>query len=126
MAFRLRGLFLIALSNFVFPVILNIIQLGLVFSSTTSFFRTSIVYMVNNYVNIIGVVFATVWSIGSRKLEESAPTRSLVSEANTIAPGRVAQGSRDLKSVSLAEGFELQVQKGWTSADKPHSNYEYA
>lgn len=124
MAFRLRGLFLIALSNFVFPVILNIIQLGLLFSSTTSFFRTSIVYMVNNYVNIIGVVFATVWSIGSRKLEESTPTRSLVSEANTIAPGRVAQGSRDFKSVNLAEGFELQVQK--TSADKPHGNYEYA
>ncbi|KAG2125868.1 hypothetical protein BD769DRAFT_1628516 [Suillus cothurnatus] len=85
MASHLQALFLIALSNFVFPVILNIIQLGLIFSSTTSFFQTSTVYMVNNYVNIIGVVFATIWAIGSRRVEESLPpTRSLFGEDNGV------------------------------------------
>src|SRR6267154_6291079 len=84
-ASRLRALFLIALSNFVFPVILNIIQLGLIFSSSSSFFRTTLVYNVNCYVTIIGVVFATVWSIGSRKLEEASlpPARSLLSKDST-------------------------------------------
>ncbi|KAG0708187.1 hypothetical protein DFH29DRAFT_1075826 [Suillus ampliporus] len=113
LASRLRGLFLIALSNFVFPVILNIIQLGLVFSSQASFFQTSLVYMVNNYVNIIGVVFATIWSIGSRRMEESpAPPRSLFSESSTITSKRVhtPQGSQNLKPVNLAQGFELQLE----------------
>ncbi|KAG1747107.1 uncharacterized protein EDB91DRAFT_68536 [Suillus paluster] len=118
LATRLRGLFLIALSNFVFPVILNLIQLGLVFGSKASFFQTSLVYMVNNYVNIIGVVFATIWSIGSRRLEESqAPPRLWASEASTITSKRVhsPRGSQNFKPVNLAEGFEFGVKEPRTA-----------
>ncbi|KAG1809925.1 uncharacterized protein HD556DRAFT_1280723 [Suillus plorans] len=118
---RLQGLFVIALCNFVFPVVLNIIQLGLIFSSTTSFFQTSMVYMVNNYVNIIGVVFATIWSIGSRKLESSLPpitSRSLSTSDSTINPGRMRIDSHNFKSVNLVESIELQGQKHRTPADK--------
>ncbi|KAG0708239.1 hypothetical protein DFH29DRAFT_893858 [Suillus ampliporus] len=121
MTSRLQGLFVIALSNFVFPVVLNIIQLGLIFSSTTSFFQTTVVYMVNNYINIIGVVFATIWSIGSRILEESLPpTRSLLSEGSTITPGRMhtSRGSHNFKPVNLMESIELQDEVPRTSADK--------
>ncbi|KAG0708237.1 hypothetical protein DFH29DRAFT_893849 [Suillus ampliporus] len=121
MTSRLQGLFVIALSNFVFPVVLNIIQLGLIFSSTTSFFQTIMVYMVNNYINIIGVVFATIWSIGSRILEGSLPpTRSLFSEDSTATPGRMhtTQGSYNFKSVNRVERIELQDEAPRTSADK--------
>lgn len=121
MVSRLRGLFLIALSNFVFPVILNIIQLGLIFSSTTSSIQASIVFVVNNYVNIIGVVFATVWSIGSRRLEASLPpTRSLFNEGSAIAAGRIrnAEDILNFKSVNLAESVELEANKPRTSIDK--------
>lgn len=121
MTSRIQALFLIALSNFVFPVILNIIQLGLIFSKTTSFFQASLVYMVNNYVNIIGVVFATIWSIGSRRMEGSLPpSRSLFGEDSTITPGKTpAQGIRNFKSVNLAETMELQANEPVRlSADK--------
>lgn len=116
MADRLRALFLIALSNFVFPVVLNIIQLGLILAS--SFFRTSMVYMVNNYVNIIGVVFATIWSIGSRRLENSLPTRSLYGGNSMINAGRVNTSSHNFKSVNLVESIELQGGEHGTLADK--------
>lgn len=121
MTSRIQALFLIALSNFVFPVILNVIQLGLIFSTTTSFFQASIVYMVNNYVNIIGVVFATIWSIGSRRMEGSLPpSRSLFGEDSTITPGKTpTQGIRNFKSVNLAETMELQANEPIRlSADK--------
>ncbi|KAG0697221.1 hypothetical protein DFH29DRAFT_812013 [Suillus ampliporus] len=114
MASRLRGLFLIALSNFVFPVILNIIQLGLTFGYSTSYIQASILFVVNNYVNIIGVVFATVWSMGLRRLEESLPpARPLFSKDSTIMAGRVhiAQGSPGFKSIDLVESIELAANK---------------
>ncbi|KAG2748603.1 hypothetical protein P692DRAFT_20857167 [Suillus brevipes Sb2] len=110
MANRLQGLFLIALSNFVFPVVLNIIQLGLIFSSTSSFFRTSMVYMVNNYVNIIGVVFATIWSIGSINLVESIELQG--EEHGTLGTPRAAsQGTTVLTStgLKLSSGADLHT-----------------
>ncbi|KAH8108861.1 hypothetical protein DFH11DRAFT_1630846 [Phellopilus nigrolimitatus] len=60
---RIRGLFYIALGNFVFPVILNIAQIVLI-SSDRSFLDGTYVLVVNNFVTIIGVVFATIWTSG--------------------------------------------------------------
>ncbi|KII84132.1 hypothetical protein PLICRDRAFT_46491 [Plicaturopsis crispa FD-325 SS-3] len=62
---RLRGLFLIAVSNFVFPCLFGLIQLILLLR-TGGFLLCTYFNMVNNYINIIGVVFATVWSTGTR------------------------------------------------------------
>ncbi|KAG0704152.1 hypothetical protein DFH29DRAFT_913144 [Suillus ampliporus] len=120
-AARLRVLFFIALSNFVFPVMLNIIQLSFIFGSTASFFRTSIVYIVNNYVTIIGVVFATIWSMGSRSLDEShPPARPIFSEDSTITSGRghTTQGSQNFKSVNLTESIDLETKEARTLFDQ--------
>ncbi|EGN96386.1 hypothetical protein SERLA73DRAFT_186112 [Serpula lacrymans var. lacrymans S7.3] len=67
-----RGLFLIALSNFVFPVVLNIIQLSLIFISKSSFSQIALIYLVNNFITIFGVVFATLWISGRHMKEQSS------------------------------------------------------
>ncbi|KAH8114087.1 hypothetical protein DFH11DRAFT_249005 [Phellopilus nigrolimitatus] len=61
---RIRGLFYIALGNFIFPIIFNVAQIVLV-TSDHSFINGSYLLMINNYVSIIGVVFATIWTSGS-------------------------------------------------------------
>ncbi|KAF9448442.1 hypothetical protein P691DRAFT_800828 [Macrolepiota fuliginosa MF-IS2] len=57
----LRSLFLVALGNLVFPVIMNIAAIVLM-ASDPSYITGSQVLMANNYVAIIGVVFATIWA----------------------------------------------------------------
>ncbi|KAJ7433262.1 hypothetical protein B0H11DRAFT_2296947 [Mycena galericulata] len=66
---RMRIMWLIAISNFVFPCILQIFQVGVVFQGPTKgqseeewFNECSIMMIVNGYVTIAGVVFATVWA----------------------------------------------------------------
>lgn len=66
---RLASLFWIATSNFVFPTLLSIIQLIYLFTNH-SFLTGSYLYIVNGYVEIIGVLFATVWVSGSQARAE--------------------------------------------------------
>ncbi|KAI5123487.1 hypothetical protein M0805_008856 [Coniferiporia weirii] len=61
---RIRGLFYIALGNFVFPIILNVTQIVLI-TTDRSFLDGTYVLVVNNYVSILGVVFATIWTTSS-------------------------------------------------------------
>ncbi|KAL5531123.1 hypothetical protein ACEPAG_3999 [Sanghuangporus baumii] len=61
---RIRGLFYIALGNFVFPVILNVAQIVLI-TTDRSFLDGSYVMFVNDYISILGVVFATIWTTSS-------------------------------------------------------------
>jgi hypothetical protein len=75
MTSRLHGLFYIAISNFVLPCVLGFVQVILVFTvpvqgsseeqRITWFFECSYIMITYNYLTIIGVVFATVWSTGS-------------------------------------------------------------
>ncbi|KIK55977.1 hypothetical protein GYMLUDRAFT_87461 [Collybiopsis luxurians FD-317 M1] len=58
---HLRSLFLIALGNFIFPVIMNIASIVLI-ARDPSFTNGSYVLLSNNYVAILGVVFATIWT----------------------------------------------------------------
>lgn len=58
---RLRTLFWIAVTNFVFPVILNIAQIILLFLEPAEFYVVYVFYA-SLYLNIIGVLLATVWS----------------------------------------------------------------
>ncbi|KAI0351194.1 hypothetical protein OH77DRAFT_1358019, partial [Trametes cingulata] len=58
---RIRTLFWIASSNFVFPVLLNLAQLILLFRDR-DFVHGTLVFMVDTYVEVIGVLLATVWS----------------------------------------------------------------
>ncbi|EJF60337.1 hypothetical protein DICSQDRAFT_147987 [Dichomitus squalens LYAD-421 SS1] len=76
---RLRTLFWIATSNFVFPVILNIIQLICAFRDAN--FNDGInIYLINVYVQIIGAPLATIWSIGT----QTTPDKVQITHSITI------------------------------------------
>ncbi|KAI0365827.1 hypothetical protein BV20DRAFT_953407 [Pilatotrama ljubarskyi] len=62
---RLRTLFWIAASNFVLPVLLNLAQLIFTFRDS-SFLHGTYIFLVNTYVQIIGVLLATIWSTGTQ------------------------------------------------------------
>ncbi|KAJ7693216.1 hypothetical protein B0H17DRAFT_839329, partial [Mycena rosella] len=57
---RLRSLFFIALGNFVFPCLLSLIQLIFLFRGR-QFLDGTYVFLTNCYVEIIGVLLATIW-----------------------------------------------------------------
>jgi len=69
-AAQLKTLFWIAVSNFVFPVILSIIQLILLFHDP-NYLKGSYVFMANDYVEIIGVLLATVWTTSNQWTEKN-------------------------------------------------------
>ncbi|THU91846.1 hypothetical protein K435DRAFT_800927 [Dendrothele bispora CBS 962.96] len=58
---HIRSLFLIALGNFVFPIIMNIASIVLI-ATDPSFINGAYIFLSNNYVTILGVVFATIWT----------------------------------------------------------------
>jgi len=58
---RVRTLFWIAATNFVFPVAFNIAQVVVMYR-TSSAITASYLMWTNIYVSIVGVVYATVWS----------------------------------------------------------------
>ncbi|TFK35049.1 hypothetical protein BDQ12DRAFT_635510 [Crucibulum laeve] len=60
---RLQGLFWISVSNFVFPVILCLAQLIYIFRDP-SYMMASYIFLTNDYVEIIGVLLATIWTAG--------------------------------------------------------------
>ena len=62
---RLRALFWIATSSFVFPVILNIIQLAFAYRDP-NFLHCEYIYWVNVYVTIVGALLATIWCSSDR------------------------------------------------------------
>ena len=74
---RLRALFWIALTNFVLPVIFNVVLLILVQRETFSNIVTVIaVISVNVYVQIVSGILATLWChAGSYPQTSSAPAR---------------------------------------------------
>ncbi|PFH46137.1 hypothetical protein AMATHDRAFT_8164 [Amanita thiersii Skay4041] len=61
----IQGLFWIAVSNFVFPVLLAIVELVFMFNDP-SFLHGMILGFVNAYVSIVGVLLATVWAATAR------------------------------------------------------------
>ncbi|PFH53348.1 hypothetical protein AMATHDRAFT_137971 [Amanita thiersii Skay4041] len=75
-ASKITTLFWIALSNFVFPVILSLIQLIYAFQGA-QFLPGTYVQLVNGYVEIIGVLLATVWAAGTRWTLDRNPTEQI-------------------------------------------------
>ncbi|KAJ6613934.1 hypothetical protein B0H10DRAFT_2269227 [Mycena sp. CBHHK59/15] len=66
---KLRNLFYIALGNFVFPCMLSLVQLIFLFRDP-SFLDGTYVFLTNCYVEIIGVLLATIWVAGSHWSEQ--------------------------------------------------------
>ena len=69
------------MSNFVFPVILSIIQLVFIFRDP-DFLKGTYIYLTNSFVEIIGVLLATVWTSGSHWKSDSTSTVRGVSTEN--------------------------------------------
>jgi hypothetical protein len=79
----LEALFWIAVSNFVIPVMLSIAQL-VVLRASKNIFTVAPIMIVNIYVEIIGVLLATVWASGSRWREENSSGSMAVSTTMTV------------------------------------------
>ena len=62
---RLKTLFWISVSNFVFPVVLDLALLVLAFREG-SFLDGAYVLLVSNYVDIVGVLLATIWTTSTK------------------------------------------------------------
>lgn len=60
---RLRALFWIAVFNFVFPAILSVLAIIIIFSSTDSWVLTDLV-TTNLYLDVVCVLLATIWCSG--------------------------------------------------------------
>ncbi|KAI6102439.1 hypothetical protein EDD16DRAFT_361203 [Pisolithus croceorrhizus] len=61
---RIRQIFYISAANFVFPLIFNIAQIIFI-TTDQSPYTGAILLLINNYVTVIGVIFATLWFSGS-------------------------------------------------------------
>ncbi|KAJ7157797.1 hypothetical protein C8R46DRAFT_958768 [Mycena filopes] len=70
-ASKLRSLFFIAVGNFVFPCLLSLVQLIFVFRNP-SFLDGTYVFFTNAYVEIIGVLLATIWVAGGHWSEQNS------------------------------------------------------
>ncbi len=71
---RLKTLFWIAVFNFVFPIIFNVVLIVLIIFNVVlivlvfrdhNFLEGSYIIYTNNYVEIIGVLLATIWATGT-------------------------------------------------------------
>ena len=63
---KITTFFWISTSNFVFPVLFGIVQISIYMSKPNDYLLAVYVNVVNVYVNIMGVVFATVWAAEAR------------------------------------------------------------
>ncbi|KAJ7157788.1 hypothetical protein C8R46DRAFT_1112969 [Mycena filopes] len=70
-ASKLRSLFFIAVGNFVFPCLLSLVQLIFVFRNP-NFLDGTYVFFTNCYVEIIGVLLATIWVAGGHWSEQNS------------------------------------------------------
>ncbi|KAF9049304.1 hypothetical protein BDZ89DRAFT_1108257 [Hymenopellis radicata] len=106
---RLHALFWIGASNFVFPVILSLAQVIFAFRDS-SFLHGSYILITNIYIEIIGVLLATVWASGSKWSEAHIATfgPSVVSSARFTRPG-----TKHGESTTMG----MQVTSGVSSSD---------
>jgi hypothetical protein len=120
---QLRALFWIAASNFVFPVFFDIAKYILMFRDTADYNVYLIVVITDIYVEIIGVLFATVWA-ATKHSESPDPTiesktlqfaRNMASESETMNSGNgVLNIVRTDDSSSLDKGEKKQDVLGDT------------
>jgi hypothetical protein len=124
---QLRALFWIAVSNFVFPVFFDIALYILIFRAAAHYSAYLIVLITNIYVEIIGVLFATVWA-ATKHSKSPGPTianaetlqfaRNMAFESGTLDSGvgvnnvctddSIGFDKGERSSVSLASQFSIR------------------
>ena len=116
---RIREIFYIALGNFVFPIVLNVAQIALILIDP-SFEDGTCIVLVNDYVTIIGVVFATVWTSGqSWKDSDDRNTGSTWNQGYAESGG-----SRDASRISRPQFIRLPNTTFRTPREKSISEAE--
>jgi len=106
---RIREIFYISVANFVFPVLFNIGQI-ICITADPSFYLGTLLLLSNNYVSVIGVLFATIWVSGGeyvrRQTEGNTPETSLrftPFERRAFGPTR---------QLDIGSGFKAVEERG--------------
>ncbi|CDO76591.1 hypothetical protein BN946_scf184868.g5 [Trametes cinnabarina] len=116
---RIRTLFWIAVSNYMVPVVLNLAQLILAFRDP-SFIHGSYIFIVNNYVQIIGVLLATIWATGTQFAEsarQGVDVHPLVSEIRFVANNKNGTSPVSTYPGHLAGDISLGTEAGLEGSD---------
>ncbi|TFK48118.1 hypothetical protein OE88DRAFT_1810801 [Heliocybe sulcata] len=102
---KLKALFYIALSNFVFPVIFSLVQIIFIYRSN-DFEAINDIIQVNTSIAVIGVVFATVWAGFERSSHQSVEAGQTDTEADAYKKNMIKMlEMRETRSVDpLATG----------------------
>ncbi|THU90786.1 hypothetical protein K435DRAFT_801736 [Dendrothele bispora CBS 962.96] len=109
---RLRALFVIAVSNFVFPVIFVVIELILV-TRKLSYFALAAINISGTNIEIIGILFATIWA--SIRSNGGVSTDSKI---DTGGSGRSASsGRRESRVIDIS----VTRQTAIIASDNTHS-----
>ncbi|KDQ23235.1 hypothetical protein PLEOSDRAFT_1090771 [Pleurotus ostreatus PC15] len=98
---RLRMLFIISVSNFVVPCLFSTAQIVIastdIDATNLALFLTSTYLSIsNNFVTIVGVVFATIWSTGSTWIGSNSNAGTTMS---ATLPSWVANGSQSVTTI---------------------------
>lgn len=111
---RIRGLFYIALGNFIFPIAINIAQI-ICYIVKTSFFNAVYLQILNLYVSIIGLAFATVWTLGSKQSDSMAAGTG--STWNQPPKSYQLHGLRDVAPVTVKPSQLLHERESQAHVD---------
>ncbi|KAI6113622.1 hypothetical protein EDD16DRAFT_1709492 [Pisolithus croceorrhizus] len=82
---RIRQIFYISAANFVFPLIFNVAQIIFI-TTDRSPYTGALLLLINNYVAVIGVIFATLWFSGSEWVRSHK--ESLADDMFSLNPSR--------------------------------------
>ncbi|KAF9487796.1 hypothetical protein BDN71DRAFT_1404265 [Pleurotus eryngii] len=114
---RLKGLFWISVSNFVFPVFLSLCQLIFIFRDP-DYLKGTYIFLTNDYVEIVGVLLATVWQAGTHWADDNSAPRSTVSSLPTVrfrsaATSREQTGANSIASMPtrVDDASEIAMDK---------------
>ena len=95
------------MSNFVFPVILSIVQLVFIFRDP-DFLKVSYIFLTNSFVEIIGVLLATVWTSSSHWSDSTNTVRrTTVGSIPRFAPKGAA---RSFSSAGIPGSGLIQIK----------------
>ena len=91
---RVRTLYYIAISNFIFPILFNVAEIFIIFFDP-NFFHGATVVTVNCYVTIIGVLLATIWVQGAKRKDSRHATTTVLASVEFAHPHETFGGDED-------------------------------
>lgn len=105
---RIREIFYISVANFVFPVLFNVGQI-ICITSDPSFYVGTLLLLVNTYVSVIGVLFATIWVSGGEYVRRQTAANSPETSLRFTPLDRRAFGPT--RQVDIGSGFKAVEER---------------